>query len=140
MKGLSTLIRLSKRTLDELRRKMVSLETQKAQLEKAIVVMQKELNDEVALGAKQPEMANFFGEFAKRIKQRQEVLRDEIRSLDKQIAALNEEIFIAFTELKKYEVAKENAMKRAAEETARKETIALDEVAGQQFQRKKEKH
>ena len=139
MKGINTLIKLHKRTLDELRRKMVSLESQKAQLQQAIRNLQQELNDEVSLGAKQPEMATFFGEFAKRIKERQEKMRDEIRLLDEQIKKLNEEIFDAFTELKKFEIAKENAQKRAAAEVARKEAVMLDEVAAQQYERKKEK-
>jgi flagellar export protein FliJ len=138
MKTLDTLIRLHKRTLDGLRRQMVELETQKSQLQQAIINLQKELDSEVALAGKQPEMANFFGEFAKRIKTRQENLRQEIRALDAKITELNKEIFDAFAELKKYEIAKENAKQRAREEEKRKETLMLDEIAAQQYQRKKE--
>lgn len=138
MKGLSTLIKLHKRTLDELRRSMASLENQKEQLQLAIKKMQEELEAELVLAGKQPEMANFFGEFSKRIKTRQDMLRQEIRSLDTQIIKLNDEIAAAFAELKKFEIAKENAMRRAREEEARKDTLMLDELAGQQFQRKKE--
>ena len=136
MKTLDTLIRLHKRTLDELRRNMVALENQKSQLQQAIVNMQKELDKEMALATKQPEMANFFGEFAKRIRNRQDNLRQEISALDVKITALNKEIFEAFTELKKYEVAKENAKQRMREEEKRKETLVLDEIAAQQYQKK----
>lgn len=136
MKTLDTLIRLHKRTLDELRRNMVTLENQKAQLQQAIQAMQKELDTEIALAGKQPEMANFFGGFAKRIKNRQDNIHQEIRALDIKITELNKEIFEAFTELKKYEIAKENAKQRAREEEKRKETLVLDEIAAQQYQRK----
>ncbi len=136
MKTLNTLIRLHKRTLDELRRRMGALETEKGQLQQAIAALQKELDTEVALAGKQLEMANFFGEFAKRIKNRQETLRQETRALDAKIAELNKEIFEAFTELKKYEIAKDNAKRRADEESKRKETIMLDEIAAQQFHNK----
>ncbi len=136
MKTLDTLIRLHKRTLDGLRRRMVELETQKSQLQQAILNLQKELDTEVALAGKQPEMANFFGEFAKRIKNRQENLRQEIHALDAKITELNKEIFEAFAELKKYEIAKENAKQRARQEEKRKETLMLDEIAAQQYQRK----
>lgn len=139
MKTLDTLIRLHKRKLDELRRNMVALENQKVQLQQAIKNLQQELENEVKLAGKQPEMANFFGEFAKRIKSRQETLRQEIVALDVKINNLNKEIFEAFTELKKYEIAKENAKLRQREEANRKETIMLDEIASQQYQRKSKK-
>lgn len=136
MKTLDTLIRLHKRTLDELRRNMVALENQKAQLRQAIHTLHKELEKEIALAGEQPEMANFFGEFAKRIKNRQEVINQEIVALDAKISNLNDEIFTAFTELKKYEIARENAKLRAKAEANRKETLMLDEIAAQQFQKK----
>lgn len=139
MKTLDTLIRLHKRTLDELRRNMGVLELQKSQLQQTIQALQKDLDTEVELAGKQPEMANFFGGFAKRIKKRQEDIRLEISVLDKKITALNNEIFEAFTELKKYEIAKENAKLRVQEVEKRKETLMLDEIAAQQYQRKQTK-
>jgi chromosome segregation ATPase len=142
MKSFDTLIRLHKRTLDELRRQMVSLETQKQQLEFAIERLQQELENEVRLAGEvtreTPEMANFFGEFAKRIKLRQDLLREEICTLDAQILKLNEEIFDAFTELKKMEIARDNAKQRAKENAARKEAIDLDDIAVQQYIRKQD--
>ncbi len=136
MKTLNTLIRLHKRTLDELRREMVSLENQKTKLQEATVSLQKELESEVALAGKQVEMASFFGEFAKRIKNRQEELRAEIRAIDAKITKLNEDIFVAFTELKKIEIAKQNALERKKAAENRKETIMLDEIASQQYTRR----
>jgi flagellar export protein FliJ len=136
MKALNTLIRIHKRNLDELRRNMVALENQKAQLEQAIIILHQELDKEIALASKQPEMSNFFGEFAKRIKGRQETLRQEIIAIDIKVNTLNDEIFAEFTEIKKFEIARENKKNRLKDAENRKETLMLDEIASQQFQKK----
>ncbi len=138
MKGLTTLIKLSKRTLDELRRKMTALENQKAQLEQAIINLKLEVEMEMATAAKRPEMGAFFGGFTKRMKQREFDLRAEIAKIEKQMEVLAEEITIAYAELKKYEIALENAQAREREKMARRETELLDEIAGQQHYRKQE--
>ncbi len=134
MKGLATLIKLHKRTLDDLRRKMVQLENQKTELQQASVNLQKELEQEMQMAKKQVEMSGFFGGFAKRIQKRQDEIAQEIRSLDKQMTKLNDEIAEAYGELKKFEIALENAKRRASENERRKETIEMDEIAGQQHQ------
>lgn len=139
MKGLNTLIKLAKRTLDELRRKMGALEGQKSQLIYVSVKLREELESEIELAKKQPEMGGFFGDFAKRIKKRQEDIASGIKKLDEQMAKLQTEISEAYGELKKYEIALDNAKRRAREEESRRETIQLDEIAGQQHRRRKEK-
>ena len=138
MKGLVTLIKLHKRKLDELRRKMASLENQKSQLQLLSKKLHEELQEEITLAGKNPEMGNFFGDFAKRMQKRQDEIAAEILSLDKQMAKLNGEIIEEFSELKKFEIALEAARRRAEEEAKRKETIAMDEIAGQQHHRKTE--
>lgn len=139
MKGLLTLIKLSKRTLDELRRKMTSLENQKAQLEQAIVNLRKEVEEEMKMAAQRPEMGNFFGGFAKRMRQRELDLRAEISKVEQQILSLSEEITLAFADLKKYEIALENHKAREREKATRRETELMDEIASQQHHRKEEK-
>lgn len=137
MKGLATLIKLKKRALDELRRQMVALENQKQQFIELSEHLEKELKREILLLKTAPEMSVYFGNFSKRMKQRQETVTQEIKKLDKRIQKLSEEISEAFSELKKFEIAKENAEKRAAKEWQRKEMIRLDEVAIQQDRQKK---
>ncbi len=137
MKGLDTLIKLHKRELDELRRKIGALENQKQQLLDTSKKLNDELQNEMKIAAQKPEMGGFFAGFSKRIQERQKVLAQEVRKLDQQIAKLTDEARIAFGEVKKYEIAKANAEKRAAKERARKETIELDEIAGNQDRRRK---
>lgn len=136
MKGVKTLIRLAKRNLDELRRKQTELEVQKDRLRQSIKNINTELQNEMKLAAKTQEMASFYGGFAKRIKNRELELEEEIRKLDKQLLVLSDEIMLAFAELKKYEIALENDKQRIRAEENRKETIELDDIAGQQFLQK----
>lgn len=138
MKGLATLIKLHKRTLDELRRKMTALESQKSQLLQLSSSLKEELVQELKLAGKSPELGNFFGDFSKRIQMRREEIAGEVRSLDKKMAALNTQIAEAYSDLKKFEIVLANAKKRAEEEQRRQETIEMDEIAGQQFRRKME--
>lgn len=140
MKGINTLIKLSKRKLDELRRQMVQLENQKEQLRQTSMKLQQELENEIALAGRQPEMGNFFGGFAKRIQMRQQEIAAEIKKLEQQMAKLAEQITAAFGELKKYEIARDNAKQRAQAEQNRKDTILLDEIASQQHSRKQTDH
>lgn len=136
MKSLTTLIKLHKRTLDELRRKLGNIELQKTELQQTSAKLHEELLSEMELAKKQTEMSAFFGDFAQRIKNRQAQLAQEITALDKQMEKLREEISIAFGELKKYEIALENAKQSQRAEQNRKETIILDEIAAQQHRRK----
>jgi len=136
MKTYDTLIKLSKRALDELRREMTAMENEKAQLQQAQARLAKELRDEIEQAGRQPEMSGFFGGFAKRIQAKQNVLAEGLKLLEKKMDALRDKIAEAFADLKKYEIAKENAKQRAAEEQNRKDTLLLDEIAGQQFAKK----
>ena len=136
MKGLNTLIKLAKRTLDELRRKMVAFESQKAQLQQLSARLQQELEHEIEMASKQPEMGSFFGGFSKRIQKRQEEIAAEVKKIDNEINALRDKITEAFGEQKKYEIALENSKARAKEAQNRKDTLMLDEIASQQHQRK----
>lgn len=138
MKGLDTLIKLHKRTLDELRRRIGALENQKQQLIDTSKKLDEELLKEIQMATQKLEMSGFFAGFSKRIQERQKTIAQEVRKLDQQIAKLTDEARIAFGEVKKYEIAKANAEKRKAKERERKETILLDEIAGNQDRRKKQ--
>lgn len=139
MKGLDTLIKLHRRTLDELRKQIAVLENQKAQLLLASQKLEQELKDEMQAASAQVEMSGFFGGFAKRIRTRQAKIAQEIKELDKKLATLADAAQAAYGEVKKFEIARERKRQRALKEAERKETIRLDEIAGQQDRRKKSK-
>ena len=136
MKNLTTLIKLHKRKVDDLRRDLGKMENEKSQLQLATEKLKQELQDEIRLAEKQPEMSTFFGGFADRIRKRQEQIQKEIIMLDLQMIALRDDISEAFSELKKFEIALDNAKQRKKEDEARKETVMLDDIAAQQHRRK----
>ncbi len=136
MKNLATLIKLHKRKVDDLKRDLGKMENEKSQLQLATENLKKELADEIALAEKQPEMGTFFGGFADRIRKREEQIQKEIIMLDLQMIALRDEISEAFGELKKFEIALDNAKQRQKENEARKEGVMLDDIAAQQHKRK----
>jgi flagellar export protein FliJ len=115
-----------------------SHQNQKEQLKLAILALRQEVEMEMHTASQRPEMGNFFGGFAKRMRARESELYAEIEKLDKQMETLQAEIILAFAELKKYEIALENAKERARVTAARRETEAMDEIASQQHHRKQE--
>lgn len=139
MKGLDTLIKLKKRDLDDIRRELGSLENQKQQLIDASQKLSEDLRREIETAGRQPEMSQFFGGFSKRIKNRQEEIAQEVKNLDKKIEVIREQVREAFGELKKLEIAKQQKKQREEKEAQRKETIQLDEIAGQQDRRRRKK-
>jgi flagellar FliJ protein len=114
----------------------VALETEKTQLEQASQKLYEELQSEIALAGRQTEMAMFFGDFAQRIRNRQEQLAAEIQKVEQKIVAKREDISEAFSELKKYEIALDNAKARQKETLNRRENLMFDEIAEQQHRRK----
>ena len=138
MKGLLTLIKLHRRQLDQLRRQQAEKETQKEQLHDVLTRMIEELEHERQLAYENVEMSQFFGGYAKRIKERQEIVMKEIMKLDKEIRELALEITEKFSELKKFEIARDNRLKRMKDEAERKERIMMDDIAIQGHSRKEE--
>jgi flagellar protein FliJ len=140
MKGIDTLIKLHKRTLDELRKQIGALENQKQKLIQLSKKLDDDLRSEMKVAAETPEMGRFYTGFSKRIQERQKEIGAEVRKIDNAISALTDEAREAFGEVKKFEIVRANAEKRGQKEAARKETIALDEIAGVQDRRKKKKN
>lgn len=136
MKGLLTLIKLHRRQLDQLRRQIAEKETQKLQLHELLERMARELEAERELASQNAEMSQFYGGYAKRMLERQDVVVKEIQRLDKEIRELSLQITEKFSELKKYEIARDNRLKRQKEEADRKERIMFDDIAIQQHSRK----
>lgn len=138
MKGLLTLIKLKKQEIDALRRGIASQEAHRQKLQQVIQKLEKELQDELALAERQPEMSAFFGDFAQRNRLAQQAVNDEIKKAEKEIERLREQVSVEFGELKKFEIARDMRLKRQKEERERQEQQVLDEIALQQYARKEE--
>ncbi len=136
MKGLKTLIRLQKNKLDELRMVIVKIEEKRQECVDKIERMQKELDDEMAQAQAQAHLSQFFGDFQKRIKYQQNIEKDNIVRHDRQIFGLKQQMQEVFAELKKLEIAEQNAKDAAKKKAATREQNELDEIAGQAHSRK----
>lgn len=128
MKQLATLIRLQKRELDGLRQKMTRLEDKREHYIAQIEALTQALMDEYKLAEELPDMRAFFGDFSGSIKKRQKILAVHVVQVETQIQQLIPEIQTQFSELKKYEIAKERAEAAQALEERRKEQKEMDEV------------
>ena len=138
MKTIKTLIKVQKQKLDMVRRNLVSLETQMAQLNMLNEKLEKDLAAEIELADKSAELSSFFGDYIKRIRARQERLRKEIRDLDVQVEMAREVVRHDYGEQLKYEKILENKMIEAKREADRKEGIELDDIAANQHARKED--
>ena len=135
MKTLRTLSKLHKRRLDALRQAISDLEQQKEQLVVALQRLAQEMQCEVDLASKQVGMSRFFGDYAKRIQTRQAHINLEIKTLTASMDLLREKMAEEFGEMKKYDITRDNRLKKKTEEENRKERERLDEVALQGFSR-----
>lgn len=138
MKGLKTLIRIQKQQLDEKRKALAAAETQKIKLERALETAQKELAREQQLVEQQPDMAFSFTGFAEANQKKQQNLAAAIQQKDVEIHTLEEGIHVLFSDLKKYDIALDQAEKKQAEEEKRRETIQFNDIAQENFRRQQD--
>ena len=128
MKKLGTLIRLKKREMDTLRQKLAQLEGKRDALIEQIEQLSQQLIEEYKMASDLPDMRGFFGDFSGSIKKRQQVLAAHVLQAEKQIQELMQEVQAQYSELKKYEIAKERFDAEEALQARRKEQAMMDEI------------
>lgn len=136
MEGLETLIDLHQNDLDRMRRQMVELETQRDKFQMALDALAEELEQEKHLADRDLSIRNYLENYVAENTRRATMIRDAKKRVQGQIDRLQQQIFEKFGELKKYEIAKEQADRREAKERAHREQTELDEIAIDQFKRK----
>lgn len=136
MKTIKTLIKVQKQKLDVVRRNLVSLESQRAQLLALSERLEQELANEIALSDSSAELSSFFGHYITRIRERQARLREEVRTLDVQIEMAREAVRAEYSEQLKYEQILERKMEERKQALERKEGIELDDIAAVQHGRR----
>jgi hypothetical protein len=138
VKTMNTLIKLHKRRIDVMRREMIAIEEQRKQLLQVAEKLVQEHAREMKLATEEPKMAGFFGAYSKRVKERQEAIRLEVKRLDAAIEEKAEAIRTEFSEQKKYEIAREHAKQREALEARVNLQRRYDEIGTQQYIKAKE--
>lgn len=138
MKTRDTLIRLSQFRVDEARRKVLSLEAMKLDLERKA----RELETTVAAEQRraiEDEIGRFaYPGFARAVLARRENLTKSIEAIVRQIEAAQDDLNAAYADLKKYEIAEDTRQRTEKAEQERRELAASDDLtlsrlAGRRF-------
>lgn len=129
MKGIRTLIKISRQELDTKRRALAVLQTQKQRHLERLAALKKELAREKEMaGALSPEVCR-FDTYLKRVNETQIEIGKALQELEGEIGKKTEEIADAYAEVKKFEVLLKQREKARAAQEKRRETLLLDEVA-----------
>jgi len=129
MNRTDTLLRLKRFRVDEMKRRMASIEAMKADLEKKL----SDLDDNVAREKQRAGDSDIgrlaFPSFLKSIESRRENLRTTLKDIEKEHATAQLDLTNAFQDLKSLEFATEQQAKRLAEIQTRRQQARMDEMA-----------
>ncbi len=124
-----TLLRLKRFRVDEMKRRMASIDAMKADLERKLT----DLDDNVAREKQRAGDSDIgrlaFPSFLRSIEARRENLRTTLKEIEREYAAAQQDLTDAFQDLKSLEVATEQQAKRLSEMQARRAQARLDEIA-----------
>jgi flagellar FliJ protein len=129
MKRRDTLIRLRRFRVDEMKRRMATLDGMKADAERKLA----DLEDSVARERQRAGDSDIgrlaFPSFLRSIETRRENLRATLKELERERAIAQADLNAAFQDLKSLEFATEQQAKRVAEIETRRSQSRLDEMA-----------
>lgn len=124
-----TLLRLKRFRVDEMKRRIASIDAMKADLERKLT----DLDDNVAREKQRAGDSDIgrlaFPSFLRSIEARRENLRTTLKEIEREYAAAQQDLADAFQDLKSLEVATEQQAKRLSEMQARRAQARLDEIA-----------
>jgi flagellar protein FliJ len=129
MNRTDTLLRLKRFRVDEMKRRMASIEVMKADLEKKLHDLEESVAREKQRAGDSDIGRLAFPSFLKSIEVRRENLKNTLRDIEKEYAQAQGELTDAFQDLKSLEFATEQQAKRLAEIQARRAQARLDEMA-----------
>jgi len=129
MNRTDTLLRLKRFRVDEMKRRMASIEAMKGDLEKKL----SDLDDNVAREKQRAGDSDIgrlaFPSFLRSIDSRRENLKTTLKDIEKEHATAQLDLTNAFQDLKSLEFATEQQAKRLAEIQARRSQARMDEMA-----------
>jgi len=129
MKRGDTLLRLKKFRVDDLKRRMTTLDGMKADLDRKLT----DLEESVARERQRANDSDIgrlaFPSFLRSIESRRENLRATLKEIERERATVQADLTAAFQDLKSLELAIDQQTKRAAEIEARRTQSRMDEMA-----------
>ena len=136
MKSREALIRLNRFRVDEIRKRLKSLDDMRGDLRKKMTDLEAMVQEEQRRAAHSDLGRLAFPTFARSVQARRENIQRSIDEVEKQAATVTEELQNAYRELKKYEIAVDAEAQRDRVEYARQVQAELDEIAMQRQARK----
>ena len=129
MNRTDTLLRLKRFRVDEMKRRIASIDAMRLDLEKKL----SDLDDNVAREKQRAGDSDIgrlaFPSFLRSIEARRENLRNTLKEIEREYASAQLDLTNAFQDLKALEVATEQQQKRLAEMQARRAQARMDEIA-----------
>jgi len=129
MKRRDTLMRLKRFRVDELKRRMATLDGMRADLDRKLADLEESV-------AREKQRANdsdigrlAFPSFLRSIESRRENLKNTLKEIDREREQCQSELSAAYQDLKSLELATEQQAKRVAEIEARRTQSRVDEMA-----------
>lgn len=134
--SLKTIIRLQKLQLDEKRRVLAELQNLEDRLKAEIQRVKDEIAREQATAREDFSVSFTYANFAQAALERGRKLGESLAQVEAQISVATDQMAEAFQELKRFELAEEERLKREKEKQKRKDAIMLDETALVGFRRR----
>lgn len=138
MSSFKTLIRVQKWQLDEKRRALTELQNLEDRLRNEAERLGEELRAEQDTARNDFNASFTYAGFARSAIERRKRIDDSIRQVQEQIVAAAEQVAEAYQDLKRYELAEEERLKREREKQKHKEELMMDETALIGFRRRQE--
>ena len=129
MNRTDTLLRLKRFRVDEMKRRIASIEAMKNDLERKLTDLDDNVSREKQRAGDSDIGRLAFPSFLRSIDARRENLRTTLREIDREHAAAHNDLTDAFHDLKSLEIATEQQAKRLAEMQARRAQARQDEMA-----------
>ena len=129
MKRTNTLIRLRRFRVDDLKRRLATLDAMKADAERKLADLEDSVTREKQRAGDSDIGRLAFPSFLKSIESRRENLRETLKDLERERVQAQDELTTAFQDLKTLEFATEQQQKRADEIEARRSQSRVDEMA-----------
>jgi flagellar FliJ protein len=129
MKRTNTLIRLRRFRVDEMKRRLATLDGMKADAERKLADLEDSVTRERQRAGDSDIGRLAFPSFLRSIETRRENLRDTLKDIERERIQAQDDLTAAFQDLKALEFATEQQAKRASEIEARRSQSRMDEMA-----------
>lgn len=140
MADLDPLIRFRKYGVDEKRRFLARLYEEAEKLAEAKTEAEEDIKEETRLAQEigTAEALSDLGVYTEAMRGKIKKINEATKKLEMRIAAAQEDMRMAFSEMKKVEITQRNRSKREQDKLNRKEENTLDEIAIENYRRQKD--